>query len=106
MNREVQDVKKMTPADFRDLGYLQEVNRRFLHPLGLALEVVMDDEGNERFGEVWDYRFDPEGILFAPGAIDEEKAARIHHEGEAKYRVRHERYGWYTQPFRRRAIRR
>lgn len=33
--------KKMPVADFVAGGYLQEVNRRLLHPLGLALEVTV-----------------------------------------------------------------
>lgn len=32
-------VRRMEPAEFRRLGLLQEVNRQFLHPLGLALEM-------------------------------------------------------------------
>ena len=55
----------MTVKEFRAAGYLRQVNRQFFHPLGMALEVVIDEEGNERFGEVWDYRDDPEGIRFA-----------------------------------------
>ena len=31
--------KKMPIEEFRDRGYLQEVNRRLLHPLGLAFEL-------------------------------------------------------------------
>lgn len=40
------------------------MNRGFLHPLGLALEVEIevDEDGTERLGGVWDYRKDPEGI--------------------------------------------
>ena len=30
--------KYMPIKEFRERGYLQELNRRFLHPLGLALE--------------------------------------------------------------------
>lgn len=93
------DVKKMSVAEFRELGYLQELNRRFLHPLGLALEVVTEEDGSEHFGEVWDARDDPEGFLFDEGLINPEKAIRIHHEGEEKYAVRHEKYGWFTQPY-------
>ena len=41
-------VKHIPIADFRAQGYLQEVNRRVLHPLGLALEVtVMDRESDD-----------------------------------------------------------
>jgi len=28
--------------EFRKLGYLQELNRRFLHPLGLSMEVKVN----------------------------------------------------------------
>lgn len=94
------NIRKMDVREFRELGYLQELNRRFLHPLGLALEVVQNDDGTEELGDVWDCREDPEGLMFAPGTIDFDKARRIHEEGEIKYRVRHERYGWYTQPYR------
>ena len=58
-------IKKMNAKEFQENGYLQELNRQFLHPLGLALEVIIDTEiNNAVFGEVWDYRDDPEGIVF------------------------------------------
>jgi len=50
--------------EFRSKGYLQELNRRFLHPLGLALEVVIEADGSEMLGGIWDYRKDAEGIYF------------------------------------------
>lgn len=57
--------KFMNIKEFRESGYLQEVNRQFLHPLGLALTVFIDDEtGEEELGGIWDYREDPEGIYF------------------------------------------
>jgi len=37
----VSDVERIDVAEFRRVGYLAELNRRFLHPLGLALEVVV-----------------------------------------------------------------
>ena len=58
-------IKRLPVDEFRLLGLLQEVNRLFLHPRGLALEVVVDEDGTERFGGVWDYREDPEGMAFA-----------------------------------------
>jgi len=54
----------ITVEKFRTEGYLQELNRRFLHPLGLALSVDIDEDGNETFGEIWDYRSDEEGIYY------------------------------------------
>ena len=53
-------------AEFlRDSGLLFEINRKILHPLGLALEVNTNDDGTEEFGQVWDSRDDPEGFLYA-----------------------------------------
>lgn len=66
-------IKKMSVKEFREMGGLQEVNRCFLHPRGLALEVTVDNDGNECFGEIWDYRDDPEGLFFGEGMIDESK---------------------------------
>ena len=62
-------IKRMDIREFRELGYLQEANRRFFHPLGLALEVVTSDpeDGDQswRLGGIWEYREDPEGITFS-----------------------------------------
>jgi hypothetical protein len=87
----VMAIKHMDIGEFVDAGYLQEVNRRFFHPLGLALEVTECDScggvGYNRPSDipeseynkwkctdcdgkgqwisgVWDYRDDPEGVLF------------------------------------------
>jgi hypothetical protein len=58
------EIKKIDIKEFRENGYLQELNRQFLHPLGLALEVVQDSDGTEYIGGVWDYRDDEEGIQY------------------------------------------
>lgn len=55
-------MKKMSIKQFREEGFLQEVNRQFLHPLGLALEVEIQEDGQEVIKNVWDCREDPEGI--------------------------------------------
>jgi hypothetical protein len=70
------EIKRIDIAEFRSEGYLQELNRLFLHPLGLALEVVVEDDGTERLGGVWDYRDDPEGIYYA-GEVNREKAEHV-----------------------------
>lgn len=80
-------IKKLSAKQFRELGYLQELNRRFLHPLGMALEIIQDDSGNEVFGEVWDLRDDPEGIIYAEISLDDRK--RIE-EFEAFAKNKHE----------------
>lgn len=91
--------KRMTVKEFREQGYLQEVNRLFLHPLGLALEVVKEDDGSERFGEVWDERDDDEGIIYGElNHIEREKALRIHEERITKSTLRRAKFGWAIQP--------
>jgi hypothetical protein len=57
----------MDIAEFRRLGYLQEANRLFFHPLGLALEVVREEDGRESLSGIWDFREDPEGLAFGIG---------------------------------------
>lgn len=59
------DIKHIDIKEFRELGLVAEINRRFLHPLGMALEVQVDDDtGAESLGGVWDYREDAEGIYY------------------------------------------
>lgn len=88
----------MDIAEFRAAGYLQELNRQFLHPLGLALEVVTDPDGTERLGGVWDYRDDGEGIRYAPGVLDAGQADRV---SQARLRMALSRIaalGYVVQP--------
>jgi hypothetical protein len=54
------EVKYLNARTFRNDGYLQEANRGFFHPLGLALELNMAN-GTLR---VWDCRDDPSGVIF------------------------------------------
>lgn len=92
------EIPRMDIAEFRRVGFLQEANRLFFHPLGLALAVVIEADGSERLGGIWDYRDDPEGMLFGPGEIDAEKAASVEAERlkHAAERVRLE--GCVIQP--------
>ena len=66
-------IKRMDIKEFHEKGFLQEVNRRFFHPLGLGLEVVIEDDGNIRLGGIWDYRDDPEGMFFGSDNPDIKK---------------------------------
>lgn len=68
------DIKRMNIKEFQDMGLLAELNRTFLHPLGLALEININDEtGEVKLGGIWDYRDDPEGMLFAKEHFPTEK---------------------------------
>ena len=86
-------INYMDIKEFREKGYLQEANRRFFHPLGLALYIEQND-GNrfkvffyylkialkhlfntetEIIAGVWDYREDPEGNIFDYKNSDNER---------------------------------
>jgi len=71
-------VPAMSLLEFQQRGYLQEVNRQFLHPLGLALMVSVGESSGlvEAWGIV-DYRHDPEGIVF-----DEITPEMVAHAGD------------------------
>jgi hypothetical protein len=99
---ETPEMPKMSIEEFRKSGYLREVNRQFFYPLGLALEVVVNDDGTETLGGIWDYRSDPEGMFFADGVLDdiaEEQFKKIDADREEKAKVRISKYGCDVQPF-------
>lgn len=97
--------KTMTPREFREQGYLQELNRKFLHPLGLALAVSLDndDPTKDCFGPVIDIRdSDEEGWIFEETEeIKQErllKAANVQAQWDARKPIRMKRLGYMIQP--------
>lgn len=92
-NRQVIDVK-----EFREKGYLQEVNRRFLHPLGLALAVNISDDGIWTLDSIWDSRDDPEGFVFGDIAELEPMALLIDEEMTTRLPLREKALGYWIQP--------
>lgn len=74
--------------EFRDFGFLQEVNRKFFHPLGLALEIIIEEDGSAKMGGVWDYREDPEGMFFVPTSMNIDKADRVEELRQSKVKFR------------------
>lgn len=93
------EIKYIPIKEFRALGFIQEINRRLLHPCGLALEVIVDKEtGEEKFGGVWDYREDPEGMLYAEGVIDENKITSVADLFFSKAQYRRDTFGYFIQP--------
>lgn len=89
---------KMSAVEFMDGGYLLEVNRRFLHPLGLAMFV--DPETNE-FG-VFDDRGDPEGYRYADESLSDPdvlaKVDALDRQVRKRVRPRVQSLGYYWQP--------
>jgi hypothetical protein len=92
-------MKHMTIAKFRALGYVQEVNRRLLHPIGLALEVTIAEDGSESIGTIWDCRDDPEGIRYV-GIEMEERAHAFDQEWHRRFPARDLALGYMVQPAR------
>jgi hypothetical protein len=90
----------MDIKEFRELGYLQEANRLFFHPRGLALEIHVDNDGDETLGRIWDYRDDPEGMVFndLSGAECFEKQYNVEKEHMKHKYNRLEKFGFITQP--------
>ncbi len=94
------DIQYIDIAEFRDCGYLQELNRKFLHPLGMAMSVKQNDDGTWVLGGVWDYRDDPEGIYFDPGEDLEDKALAVAEERKARVPARSKALGYWIQPYK------
>ena len=96
----------MPLKDFVDEGYLQEVNRQFLHPLGLALEIYRDENGRYRFTDgVVDSRDDPEGMYYDYKNSDKKridkatlKANNVRKELEKRTPKRVDKLGFGIEP--------
>jgi hypothetical protein len=98
-------IKYLDIKEFREKGYLQEVNRQFLHRLGLALEISIDENGKEYISGVWDYRDDKEGVIYDLKNSDDTrkekfktKADYIKQEMEKFDTNRFSLYGWAYEP--------
>lgn len=78
----------------RELGVIQEINRRLLHPRGMALSVLCDDDGEvvDLHG-IYDLRDDLEGMVFH--SVDESKVEKF---DELKKEKREEELGFMVQP--------
>jgi len=90
----------MKTLDFKTLredGYLQEVNRTFFHPLGLALAINTDDQKDSTLC-VLDARDDPEGFNF-DSAIDlVPKATKIKQLSDERSEARLQSLRYWIQP--------
>lgn len=83
--------KYMDLSEFVDSGYLQEVNRQFFHPHGLAIVINKDGEDYSFLG-VWDARDDQEGIVFTQWNFEDAQQKRLivhdefmlHHEARRR----------------------
>jgi len=91
--------KIMNIAEFQKAGYLQEVNRQFLHPLGLALQIKIDPVTREKeLRAILDQREDPAGIHFDPEILSVDKMERISEEMDIRAQERLDQFGYVIQP--------
>ncbi len=92
-------MKHLSIKAFRDRGYLQELNRRFLHPLGLALEIQVRDDLEDDTAttmRIQDAQDDPEGFIFEDP--DQAKTDAIDAEWNERAEVRQKALGFVLQP--------
>lgn len=59
-----EDIKTTDVRLLLDSGLLFKINLEILHPLGLAMGM----DQNTGAVELWDYRDDPEGMIYSDGA--------------------------------------
>lgn len=102
MSDEVSKASPKVPIkEFREMGLVQEINRRLLHPLGMALAVEINDvTGREHIVGIIDHRNDPEGMVFADLDTDEarEKYEKVQEEWEKRTQPRASGLGFMVQP--------
>ena len=92
-----EDIKTVGMSFLVDSGLLFKINLETLHPLGMALQV--DPDTNEC--EIWDYRDDPEGLLFDAEAYEhgQQKIDRFFGEFvQERLALREKTTGFIIQP--------
>ena len=87
-------MKMMDIKEFREVGLLQEVNRLFFHPRGLALTVTTSPNERDYISGIWDAREDPEGITFEDGDLDHMKAMVCSQMAVQKLGAREKLFGY------------
>jgi len=95
-------INYMSIKEFQHEGYLQEVNRQFFHPLGLALEVKVDTNKGWVLSGIWDYRDDSEGMRYddEPNSEKVRKQANIEKIARERKPVREKSLGYWVQPIK------
>lgn len=89
---------RMDVSEFRRCGLLQELNRQFLNPLGLALETVVLADGREVLGGVWDFRDQAGGLALAQSCLDRSGERYVEQLRKRNSRLRRRMFGSLIQP--------
>jgi hypothetical protein len=76
-------------------GIILEVNRQFLHPLGLAIEI----DWKTRALRVADFSHDSEGIIYGEEMLDPALSKKFMAVQKIRHARRRRRLGYVVQPF-------
>ena len=90
--------KEISLDEFHKKGYLQEINRQFLHPLGLSLAFKFGADGTRKFHAIYDHRDSNELLVFQNELLDTKKKAFVEREQEARGQNRISNLGFIQQP--------
>ena len=95
------DLEELDIKTFVELGLLQEINRLILHPIGMALKVDVDKEGEYTLGGVV-ITDDPKGIVFTDEKVSSEgfqrKCEQLDSLRNKAKTARMEKLGYFVQP--------
>ena len=91
---------KLFPRYLVDNGLIFEINRRVLHPLGLALAVDMDSKDRRKLAITDLFETpDPEGFIYDKESflVGQEKFQRFLNSYQEKLEIRKSKYGFIEQ---------
>jgi len=88
--------RKMTIKEFKKKGYLQELNRNYLHPRGLHLRTE-NLEGEGLILVPYDYTDDPDGLLYKQ-ELSKEAEEKCNQLLEGKAQNRLDKFQFVIQP--------
>lgn len=98
---DIGNFKKISVEEFINFGYMQELNRNFLNPLGLSLTFSFDKDGKEILDGVWDLRDSPGGVFFEECVLRKrdflEKKKRVSKELAKRFLYRAKKFGFIIQ---------
>lgn len=103
IGRDAEHSNVMSIEEFYRKGFLQEVNRIFFHPLGMALSVTWDEKNEipTGFGPIYHYNNDDEGMLYSDEVLHTPEALKKHkyvkNFTEVKHFIREKVLGYVIQ---------
>ncbi len=93
-------MKKVRLKEFQARGYLQEANRLFFHPLGMALTFKKLEKGNVEYLCIADYRKEPGGYMFEDLSdnVAKRKSDYVNKKRALIAKERMKKHGFIIQP--------